>query len=348
MTRRRHFPSVLMTMGGIDEEHWNMGIRLVKRLHGDALLMPAPWASLDTMEAVLAAPPINPKPLEPHVKQARNQRIGVFLEICLPHPQSTHHDVASLRAFQQHHLQPLMSLELAGILIRRGNAWPPNSILNLERLVRLKEGTVLFLDHGRAPDTQLMDGQVDGIVDPSGVAGITRFLKGACSGFALGHHLEQQQHRLGINLAGRLLNPMHMLDVDDDDLDMGINLCFALRGYPMLPPPPHQVPEYLYGTAAQLRQDREVLEWGRFINLSPSDAPETFAFARADERLTKPVLVIARRRAGPAISLPVRAGIFDAKQPFVNLHKDSQHFQLEGGWLDLPAVASPQLLMLGQ
>jgi hypothetical protein len=207
---------------------------------------------------------------------------------------------------------------------------------------------VLFIDHGRSPDLELLDGHVDGVVDPAGVRGINRFLKGLCSGGDLGRHLERQQQRLGINLAGRLLNPLELLRVDEPLVALGAALAFMLRGYPLLPPPPSPLPEFIYGTMAQIRLEHEALEWGRFVDLSPPSDPNIFAFGRADERKKSPVIVIARRAAGAAFSLPLGVGAYDPKRPFFDLRGGANKFIAESGWIDLPACDQAQLLLLGQ
>ena len=348
MTRRRHFPSILQSMSGLDATAWRQGLKQAQRMHADALLLPMPWGELASMAEVLGSDPLDLEVLAPEVERARQQRIGVFLEISLPDATSGRHTQRSLSQIQERLIKPLMALDLAGIVIRSGIAWPAASILELERLIRLKEGAVLFIDHGRGPDTELMDGQVDGVVDPTGVAGIARFLAGHCSGDDLGRHLAQQQERLGINLAGRVLNPLAKLVVGEPLFAVGVGLSFALRGYPFLPGGSDSLPESACGSYAQLRRTRPALEWGRMINLSPSDQPDVLAFARADERVAEPVIVVGRRAAGPAFSLPLGVGSFDLRRPFLDLIGDRVEHSAADGWLDLPASEGPELLILGQ
>jgi hypothetical protein len=348
MTRRRHFPSILQVLEGLDTKAWKTGIRRIERLHGDAILMPSPWKSMHSMAQVLAAPPLNIDQLNLEIAGAKQRRLGVFFEISLPNPDEPMHHLSALKTFQDRHIKPLMKLDYSGMLIGRGSNWPAAAILELERLVRLKEGAVLFIDHGRSPDLELLDGQVDGVVDPAGVQGITRFLKGFCSGSDLGRHLERQQQRLGINLAGRLLNPLELLRVDEPMIALGAGLAFMLRGYPLLPPPPNALPESIYGAVAQVRLDHDALEWGRFVDLSPPSNPDIFAFGRADERKNSPVIVIARRAAGAAFSLPLGVGAYDPKRCFVDLQGGQSEFITENGWIDLPACDGAQLLLLGQ
>jgi hypothetical protein len=348
MTRRRHFPSILQSMNGIDSTAWKQGLKQAERMHADAVLLPMPWAGLDSMAEVLGSQPLDIEALAPEVDRARKQRVGVFLEISLPGSQAERHTQRSLSQIQERLIRPLMALDLAGIVIRSGISWPAPAILELERLIRLKEGAVLFIDHGRGPDIELMDGQVDGVVDPTGVAGITRFLAGRCSGNDLGRHLMQQQERLGINLAGRVLNPLEKLQASEPHFSIGAGLSFALRGYPFLPGSAIGMPEHICGPLAQLRRGRSALEWGRFINLSPGENPDIFAFARADERVAEPVIAIARRAPGPAFSLPLGVGSFDLRRPFLSLIGSGDAYCASDGWLDLPAAESPELLLLGQ
>ena len=348
MTRRRHFPSILQSMSGIDSTAWKQGLKHAERMHADAILLPMPWSEFDSMAEVLGAPLLDLDALAPEVERARRQRVGVFLEINLPSSQGERHTKRSLSQIQERLIKPLMALDLAGIVIRSGISWPASSILELERLIRLKEGAVLFIDHGRGPDTELMDGQVDGVVDPTGVAGISRFLAGQCSGNDVGRHLVQQQERLGINLAGRVLNPLEKLKAKEPHFSIGVGLSFALRGYPLLPSSAIGMPEHICGPPAQLRRLRAALEWGRFVNLSPSENPDVFAFARADERVSEPVIVVARRGAGAAFSLPLGVGSFDLRRPFLSLLGARDEYCASDGWLDFPASEGPELLLLGQ
>ena len=348
MTRRRHFPSILQRMNGHQEESWVQAISQTKRLHADAVLMPMPWSEPATMAEVLDLPIVDIPILEKNVNKARKQRLGVFLEIALPAATQGFHSRQLLSDFQAKHIKPLMALDLSGMVIRSGVDWPAEAILEIERLLRLKEGAVLFLDHGMGPDSELLDGQVDGVVDPLGVGGISRFLNGHCSGFDLGQHLSRQQDRLGINLAGRLLNPLSLLSVEEHFLALGSGLSFTIRGYPFLPPDAVIEREYIYGPLAQLRRQRAALEWGRFVHLSPVDRPEVFAFGRADERVEEPVIVVARRSQSAAMSLPIGLGRFDTRKPFVSLLGDGRPVNVIDGWLDLEASEGPEFLVLGQ
>jgi hypothetical protein len=348
MTRRRHFPSIIQTIGGVDAESWRSGIDLVAKMHGDALNVPLDWSKAANFAAVLSSSRLAIAPLHAPVEAARAARLGVFFQINLPATPATQFTHRELLGFQERHLRPLMDLDLAGIIIADGHAWPPESILLLQRLVRLKEGAVLFVAHGRPPDAELLDGHVDGVVDSSAIAGISRFLHGAISGAALSDHLERQQERLGIDLAGRLLNPLDRLAVEEEFEAIGVGLAFAIRGYPMLPAPPLSLPEYVYGTAAQLRRAQPALEWGRFVNLSPPDNPSVIAFGRADERTDQPIIVIARRAAGGPLTLPLRLGALSPDVPFTCLNKTGFSGNPRDGWLDLPSCDGPTLLILGQ
>lgn len=348
MTRRRHFPSILQCMNGHQKDAWAEVISQAKRLHADAVLLPMPWAEEASMAQVLALPIVEVSSLRENINKARKQRLGVFLEIALPPASQGFHSRQVLSQFQALHIKPLMGLDLAGMVIRLGADWPADAILELERLLRLKEGAVLFLDHGMGPDSELLDGQVDGVVDPVGVGGISRFLNGHCSGFDLGQHLSRQQERLGINLAGRLLNPLSLLSVRDEFLGLGSGLSFMIRGYPFMPPDAVIEREHIYGPLAQLRRQRAALEWGRFVHLSPIDRPEVFAFGRADERVEEPVIVVARRSASAAMSLPVGLGRFDLRKPFVSLLSADKEYAVQDGWLDLEASEGPEFLVLGQ
>ncbi len=348
MTRRRHFPSILQRMSGIDSAAWQQGFKQAQRMHADALLLPTPWHNLGSISDVLQAEPLDLDALAPQVERARRLRIGVFLEISLPDALSDYHSPQALRQVQERLIKPLMVLDLAGMVIRSGIGWPAESILALERLIRLKEGAVLFVDHGRGPDVELMDGQVDGVVDPAGVAGITRFLAGQCTGSDLGRHFMRQQERLGINLAGRVLNPLEKLDSQAAHFGVGVGLAFALRGYPFLPSDQLAMPESICGPFAQLRRLRPALEWGRFVDLSPRDQPDIFAFARADERVSEPVIVVGRRQPGAPVSLPMGVGSFDHRRPFLSLIDDGYSCLASDGWLDLPACDAASVLVLGQ
>lgn len=348
MTRRRHFPSILQSMGGYQLSDWTSSIRQAKRLHADAILLPAPWSSLETMADILALDRLEIEALDERINEARRQRLGVFLDINLPKPRDSYHPRHVLSRFQTHHIKPLLVLDLAGMIIRSGNEWPDESILDLERLVRLKEGAVLFSDRQAAPDSELLDGQVDGVVDPTGVAGISRFLTGKCSGFDFEQHLNRQQHRLGINLAGRVLNPLDHLDVPESLFALAAGLSFMLRGYPFLSSQAGDTHERILGPLGQLRRRRQALEWGRFVPMSPIARPEVCAFGRADERIEEPVIVVARRSASEAMSLPLALGRFDSRKPFVSLLNNAEPYRVRGGWLDLPACDRPELLVLGQ
>ncbi len=348
MTRRRHFPSILQTMGGYQMSDWAPSIRQAKRLHADAILLPTPWSNIDTMANILALKSFEIEALDQCIDQARRQRLGVFLDISLPRPRDAFHPRHVLSRFQAQHIKPLMVLDLAGMIIRSGNDWPDEAILDLERLVRLKEGAVLFIDHESAPDSELLDGQVDGVVDPGGIAGVTRFLSGRCSGFDFEQYLSRQQQRLGINLAGRVLNPLTLLDVPESLFDLGAGLSFMLRGYPFLSAQAGDNRERILGPLGQLRRQRQALEWGRFVPMSPMARPEICAFGRADERVEAPVIVVARRSSSAAVSLPVALGRFDSRQPFLSLLNQAEPYWVRDGWLDLPACDGPELLVLGQ
>ena len=348
MTRRRHFPSIVQTIGGVDEESWRIGLDLVAKMHGDALCVPLNWSEAANFADMLSSSRLDIDLLRAPVEAARGARLGVFFEVKLPDAATQRFSQRELLRFQERHLRPLMDLDLAGIIIADGHAWPPESIRSLQRLVRLKEGAVLFVAHGRPPDAELLDGQVDGVVDFAAVAGISRFLNGAISGAALSDHLERQQERLGIDLAGRLLNPLDRLEVDAGLEGIAVGLAFAIRGYPMLPAPPLTLPEYIYGTAAQLRGAQPALEWGRFVNLSPPNDPSVLAFGRADERTGRPIVIIARRAAGAPLSLPLRLGALPPDEPFRCLAKTGFSGSPRDGWLDLPSCDHPSLLILGQ
>ena len=121
----------------------------------------------------------------------------------------------------------------------------------------------------------------------------------------------RQQHRLGINLAGRVLNPIERLNVPAKAAPIGIGLAYMLRGYPMVDDALADDLERALWTFGQLRRQLEVLEWGRFVPMTPADRPEVLALARADERAERPLLVIARREAGAALSLPLGVGRFN-------------------------------------
>ena len=348
MTRRRHFPSILHTMDGYQLSDWAQSIRRAKRLHADAILLPSPWSSKETMANILARESLEIETLDQSINQARRQRLGVFLDINLPSPRDAYHPRHVLSRFQAQHIKPLLVLDFAGIIIRSGNDWPDEAILDLERLVRLKEGAVLFIDHQAAPDSELLDGQVDGVVDPGGVAGVSRFLNGRCSGFDFEQYLHRQQHRLGINLAGRVLNPLSLLNVPESLFDLGAGLSFMLRGYPFLSSRAGDNHERVLGPLGQLRRQRQALEWGRFVPMSPIDRPEVCAFGRADERVEEPIIVVARRSPSEAVSLPVALGRFDSRRPFLSLLNQAEPYWVRDGWLDLPSCSSPELLVLGQ
>ena len=348
MTRRRHFPSILQTMSGYQLSDWRQSIRQARRLHADAILLPAPWSKMETMADILALESLKIEELSQGIKQARHQRLGVFLDINLPSPHDAYHPRHVLAQFQAQHIKPLLVLDLAGMIIRSGNDWPDEAILDLERLVRLKEGAVLFIDHQAAPDSELLDGQVDGVVDPVGVAGVNRFLNGQCSGFDFEQYLHRQQQRLGINLAGRVLNPLQLLDVPEPLFGLGAGISFMLRGYPFLSSSAGENHEHVIGPLGQLRRQRQALEWGRLVPMSPIERPEVFAFGRVDERVEAPVVVVARRQASTALSLPVALGRFDSRKPFLSLLTQADPYWVHNGWLDLPACDGAELLVLGQ
>ncbi len=88
MTRRRHFPSILHTMGGYQLSDWAQSIRRAKRLHADAILLPSPWSSKETMANILARESLEIETLDPSINQARRQRLVVFLDINLQSPRN--------------------------------------------------------------------------------------------------------------------------------------------------------------------------------------------------------------------------------------------------------------------
>lgn len=348
MTRRRHFPSILLSISGDTPDRLRQAIGRSALLHADAILIPTPWRELPSIAAVLGHPPMDRAELDACVGAARRARLGVFLEVGLPSPDRGQHTARYLSEFRARHIHPLWELDLAGVVIRSAGDWPADAILEFERFIRLTEGAVLFVDHGVGPDHELLDGQVDGVVDPVGVAGISRFLTGRCSGYDLEQFLVRQQHRLGINLAGRVLNPIERLNVPAKAAPIGIGLAYMLRGYPMVDDALADDLERVYGPFGQLRRQLEVLEWGRFVPMTPADRPEVLAFARADERVERPLLVIARREAGAALSLPLGVGRFNPDKPFRSLMSEAEPVWVREGWLDLPPSDGANLLVLAQ
>ena len=87
---------------------------------------------------------------------------------------------------------------------------------------------------------------------------------------------------------------------------------------------------------------------GRFVPMTPADRPEVLAFARADARVERPLLVIARREAGAALSLPLGVGRFNPDKPFRSLMSEAEPVWVREGWLDLPPSDGANLLVLAQ
>ena len=65
---------------------------------------------------------------------------------------------------------------------------------------------------------------------------------------------------------------------------IGIGLAYMLRGYPMVDDALADDLERVYGPFGHSRRQLEVLEWGRFVPMTPADRPEVLAFARRRAR----------------------------------------------------------------
>jgi hypothetical protein len=348
MTRRRHFPNTLKRVARSPISDWALDQETAQRLHCDGLTLPTPWRpnatwqELDQFDEALG----EAQTIVDFITGLRRKRIGAFLEVGMPRGWDWSHEAG--RMALRNTMNGWLDWGLTGVLVRDAWAWPKGVLIELERKIRTQMGAVLIGEMCRSAEGELLDGLVDAAVDPTAVTGVDHWLAGRLSGAALIAQLTDQQDRLGIELAGRMIHPLLRLEAEGQQLGLAYALIFCLRGCPVLPAGAPRLAEYELGRLAQLRRQSAVLEWGWMTNLTPPTETDVIAFARVDEQGEPPVVVVARRCPGESIVLPLRVDRHTPDEPWVDLIDGAVSCAAKNGWLHVPASTKAHVWMLGQ